>query len=123
MKLYEGIYLHVPFCVRKCCYCDFPSYAGLGEETKENYVRALCCEIKTRAPFVKVVPDATIFVGGGTPSVLSATQLERIITELRRSNLWLEPREATIEVNPGTVDAAKLRELKRMGFDRVSFGV
>lgn len=118
---YEGVYIHTPFCLQKCLYCDFASYAGLGKTVQENYVQALCKEITWRGKNVK--PTATIYFGGGTPSVLETEQLARIVQALKSTGVWQHPTEATIEVNPGTVDLAKLKALKALGFDRLSMGV
>ena len=124
MTTYEGTYIHIPFCVRKCLYCDFPSYAGCSADMREQYVQALLREIAGRAAQgVRTTPTATIYIGGGTPSVLTTAQLSRIVTALRQAGFWSAPAEATIEVNPGTADAKKLFALRELGFDRVSFGV
>lgn len=119
---YQAIYVHIPFCVQKCLYCDFASYACCDEKSKAAYVEALCKEI--RQPLhLEVSPTATIYFGGGTPSTLSIEQLRQIVQELKKQGLWKEPQEATIEVNPGTVDLAKLKALRQLGFDRISMGV
>lgn len=88
------------------------------------YTDALCHEIEVRAEEAsKVAAGATVYFGGGTPSVLPIDCLERITTTLKACGFWQEPAEATIEVNPGTADLAKLARLRAAGFDRVSFGV
>ena len=125
---YKGVYVHTPFCLRKCLYCDFPSYAGFSEATREQYVQALCREIAAKGRRLQASASyvdcrGTIFFGGGTPSILTAEQLGRIVDSLRRHGLWQEPAEATIEVNPGTADLAKFKALRDLGFDRISFGV
>jgi oxygen-independent coproporphyrinogen-3 oxidase len=121
VDFYEGVYIHTPFCLQKCLYCDFASCAGLGKTVQEKYVQALCKEITLRGRNVK--PTATIYFGGGTPSVLETEQLVRIVKALKKAGVWQQPTEATIEVNPGTVDLAKLKALKALGFDRLSMGV
>jgi oxygen-independent coproporphyrinogen-3 oxidase len=118
---YEGVYVHTPFCMQKCLYCDFASYAGLGAALQERYVTDLCREISLREHHVR--SGATIFFGGGTPTVLTTTQLTRIVTALKEQGLWRQPAEATIEANPGTVDLVKLKALRALGFDRLSLGV
>jgi oxygen-independent coproporphyrinogen-3 oxidase len=127
---YQAVYVHIPFCQQKCLYCDFASYAGFSEEQMRRYTDALCHELEVRAQFcggspssLRVAPHATIYFGGGTPSVLPLDCLARLVAKLRECGIWQEPAEATIEVNPGTVDLAKLRGLRTLGFDRVSFGV
>lgn len=88
------------------------------------YTEALCHEIETRAEEAeKVAASATVYFGGGTPSVLPVDCLERIVATLKARGFWQHPEEATIEVNPGTADLAKLARLRAAGFDRVSFGV
>ena len=118
---YEGVYLHTPFCIHKCLYCDFASYAGLGAVMQDRYVKALCREIFLRGRNVQ--PGATVFFGGGTPTTLTTPQLSRIVTALKEQGVWNHPAEATIEANPGTVDLARLTALRQLGFDRLSLGV
>lgn len=121
-KAYQAVYVHIPFCVQKCLYCDFASYANCSEKIKTQYVNALCQEI-ARPLSLPIAPCATIYFGGGTPSTLSLAQLETIVKALKKQGLWQQPQEATIEVNPGTVDKAKLLGLKELGFTRISMGV
>ena len=118
---YEGVYVHTPFCMQKCLYCDFASYAGLGADMQERYVVALCREIILRGHQVR--SGGTLFFGGGTPTILTTAQLTRIVTVLKAQGVWRQPAEATIEANPGTVDLAKLTVLRQLGFDRLSLGV
>jgi oxygen-independent coproporphyrinogen-3 oxidase len=80
---YEGVYIHTPFCLQKCLYCDFASYAGLSKTVQEKYVQALCKEITLRGKNVK--PTATIYFGGGTPSVLETEQLATYCAALKRA--------------------------------------
>lgn len=119
---YQAVYVHIPFCLQKCLYCDFASYANCGEDIKAQYVEALCQEIQNNIE-LPVNPQATIYFGGGTPSTLSAEQIDIIVTALKEKGLWQQPLEATIEVNPGTVDLPKLQALKSLGFTRISMGV
>ena len=121
---YQAIYIHIPFCKQKCLYCDFASYACFGEQEMRAYTDALCHEIEVRAEeAAKVASAATVYFGGGTPSVLPIDCLERIVAALKSFGFWNTPAEATIEVNPGTADLAKLKRLRAAGFDRISFGV
>lgn len=121
---YRAVYVHIPFCKQKCLYCDFASYACFGEREMRAYTEALCHEIEVRAEeAAKVAAGATIYFGGGTPSVLPTDCLERIVATLKACGFWQEPAEATIEVNPGTADLLKLKRLRVAGFDRISFGV
>ena len=122
---YQGVYVHTPFCLQKCLYCDFPSYAGFSEEIRQRYADAICREIEIRSlqRELPVTKEATVYFGGGTPTVLSVEQIARIVACLKESGWWKEPAEATIEANPGTLDAEKLRSLRELGFDRISLGV
>lgn len=122
MKKDLGLYVHIPFCVRKCEYCDFLSWS-VGEEEREQYVNALLSEIESYRDFVKGYRVSTIFVGGGTPSVLRPKQMERILQKIYEV-FELEKRpEITIEVNPGTVDEEKLQCYKANGVNRLSMGL
>jgi oxygen-independent coproporphyrinogen-3 oxidase len=111
--------------LQKCLYCDFPSYAGFSEEVRQQYVDALCREIETRSlqRDLPVAQGATVYFGGGTPTVLSVEQLGQIVNCLKQSGFWNESAEATIEANPGTVHTEKLKALREFGFDRISLGV
>ena len=122
---FQGVYVHTPFCLQKCLYCDFPSYAGFTETVRQQYVDALCREIKIRSlqRELPVAENATVYFGGGTPTVLSVGQIQNIVACLKEYGWWKEPAEATIEANPGTVDAEKLKALSEIGFDRISLGV
>ena len=122
---FQGVYVHTPFCLQKCLYCDFPSYAGFTEAVRQQYVDVLCREIKIRSlqRELPVAENATVYFGGGTPTVLSVGQIQKIVACLKGYGWWKEPAEATIEANPGTVDAEKLKALREIGFDRISLGV
>ena len=113
------IYIHIPFCERKCNYCAFNSKTGDAAE-KNSYVDALIKEINLRKNFSKV---ETIYFGGGTPTTLTLNQLEKIIGAIRENFLIDDAAEITIEANPGTVDENYLRGLKCLGFNRLSLGV
>ena len=120
-----GIYIHIPFCVRKCFYCDFLS-APSDEETRERYVKSLCREIKQETRAYEQYQVDTIFFGGGTPSLLTAEQIQRIMDTVR-GNYSLqsgkEEPEITMEVNPGTVTFEKLCGYKKAGINRLSIGL
>lgn len=121
-----SLYLHFPFCVRKCRYCDFLS-APAGEEARQDYIDTLCAEIALRgeqcrgeAPEAQIV---SLFIGGGTPSLMSAAQLDRVMETVRRSFSLLPDAECSMEVNPGTADLQKLRAYRECGMNRLSIGV
>ncbi len=119
---FQGVYVHTPFCQKKCYYCDFPSYEGIFAECGNDYVNALCAEISNSASAVFL--PATVYFGGGTPTLLSLEQFAAIVDVLRARNFWSgNEQERTCEANPGTVDKAKLRGLRELGFNRLSLGV
>ena len=115
-----GVYVHIPFCLHRCHYCDFNTYEGL-DALHEPYVRALIRDIETTEGDF---PAATsVFFGGGTPTLLAASQLARILRAVR-NRVGLAPNaEITSECNPETVDEDYFTELRACGFDRVSIGV
>lgn len=116
------LYIHIPFCVKKCAYCDFLS-GPADEETMEYYVRALIREIESIESMKEMYRVITVFVGGGTPSVLGGEQIERIFAALREKFAMESVREVTIEANPGTVTREKLKAYRRAGINRISFGL
>ena len=117
-----SLYVHIPFCLRKCRYCDFLS-APQTDIDRERYVKALIREIKTQKDCPAGRPVDTVFFGGGTPSVLSAEQIGRIIDALREVFLILPDAEVSLETNPGTADFEKLSAFKEAGINRLSMGV
>jgi oxygen-independent coproporphyrinogen-3 oxidase len=123
IPMFYSLYFHIPFCVHRCAYCDFNTYAGQ-DSLIPAYVEALCREIKIVAQSVPERLNAhTIFFGGGTPSLLSSSQFESIIkTTIDSFNLTLEA-EISLEANPGTVNLNSLRDLHSLGFNRISLGV
>lgn len=117
-----GLYIHIPFCIRKCSYCDFLSFTA-AEQVKEQYVKQLIREIKVRSAAFKDCFLDTVFLGGGTPSVLEEGQIVGII-EAVQQNFSLERNvEITMEMNPGTVNEEKLMAYYKAGINRISFGV
>lgn len=119
-----GIYVHVPFCVRKCSYCDFLSFPVENEEIREAYVQALIQNIneQARACTDRYVVD-TVYIGGGTPSVLSGEQIMRVCNAIRGAFTIAPDYEWTIEVNPNTAgDVVKLMMLRKAGINRLSIG-
>lgn len=147
MKDNLGVYIHIPFCVRKCNYCDFTSFAGIDEELKNEYIKCLLNQIRQTACGRMVGGDCavggdrmaggegdgipalqgrnvdSVFFGGGTPSLLSPVQIENIMTGLRQAFNFTEDCEITMEANPGTVTSRQLREYRELGVNRLSFGV
>lgn len=122
MKKELELYLHIPFCIRKCNYCDFFSASGTKEE-QEAYVQALCREIQRYKEFAKAYEVKTVFLGGGTPSLLTSWQMDQIFQELNRIFTIDTAAEITIEMNPGTVNLDKLKAYRQTGINRVSIGL
>jgi oxygen-independent coproporphyrinogen-3 oxidase len=117
-----GIYVHVPFCVRKCDYCDFASFDGLSQH-RPAYVAAVCQELDLETPRWQAVQFVSLFLGGGTPTVLPDESLAQIVAAVRAALPWREVAEVTIEANPGTLTAQRLGALRQMGINRLSLGV
>jgi len=115
-----GIYIHIPFCQKKCGYCDFYSLTRLQE--RDNFIQALLTEIQLVAPKYPDMTFDTIYLGGGTPSVLTADQLSLIWKSINHHFTIDKQGEFTIEVNPGTVDLNKLSQLRDLGLNRLSIG-
>lgn len=122
MKKDLGLYIHIPFCVKKCEYCDFLSW-NAGEEERQQYVAALLSEIESYREFAKGYRVSTIFIGGGTPSVLLPKQMEDILQKIYEIFELERRAEITVEVNPGTVDEEKLQCYKENGVNRLSMGL
>ncbi len=116
-----GLYLHVPFCIRKCDYCDFNSKPA-GPEEVERYLAALLQELGDLAAVHGRAAD-TLYLGGGTPTVLSGDQFERLFGALENFGLWTRGIETTVEANPGTLDRPKAELLAALGVNRISLGV
>ncbi len=120
----SGIYLHIPFCERKCIYCDFYSVENLN--LLDDFVTFLLKELdifKNESDFVNDAYFDTIYFGGGTPSLLEPSHVEKILSELFKKFKFSSNPEITVETNPGAADKRKLSELRDIGVNRISFGV
>lgn len=117
-----GLYVHFPFCVRKCSYCDFLSYP-LKEAEADAYLKRLLDEIIYQGGQYSARRISTIFIGGGTPSLMREAQLERLIGALKAAFHIAADAEITIESNPGTLSLHKLRHMRRLGINRLSIGL
>ena len=117
-----GIYVHIPFCVKKCHYCDFCSFSTLSSEVRAKYIDTLVAEIQSFKSDAKISVDS-IFFGGGTPSLLSPDEFERIHNAISSAFDILPSAEFTVEVNPKTVDEKKLKSYKSCGVNRISIGM
>ena len=116
-----GIYVHVPFCLTRCGYCDFNAYAGL-DELQPRYLRALLAEAELAAPGWTGTRFVSVFLGGGTPTTMAPADLRALLVHLRDRFDVAEDAEVTIEANPDTVDAASLTAIRDAGYDRLSMG-
>lgn len=117
-----GIYIHIPFCVRKCKYCDFLS-GPANKNIQNQYIEMLLKEMEQYEDILKERIISTIFFGGGTPSILDGEAIARIMEKLKRLGNVSETAEISIEANPGTVTEEKLRLWKKSGINRISFGL
>lgn len=116
-----GCYVHIPFCVKKCAYCDFNSYGGYKDDAVRRYVRALEREVRSQTKRETSVDS--VFFGGGTPTAIPANDEAALLQAVRESLPVTNDAEITTEANPGTADIAGLDVLRRAGFNRISFGV
>ena len=117
-----GIYIHIPFCKKKCEYCDFISFSDKYGQV-QVYIEALCKDIKKYAVDVKEYSINTIYIGGGTPSHIDANYIKQILAEIKNNYNVSEKCEITIEVNPGTINKEKLLVYKEIGINRISIGL
>jgi len=118
-----SLYIHIPWCVQKCPYCDFNSHALKGEVPHEEYVQHLLNDLDADLPLTSGREVSTIFIGGGTPSLLSSEAMQMLLDGVR-ARLPLSPTaEITMEANPGTVEADRFSGYQRAGVNRISIGV
>jgi len=117
-----ALYLHIPFCAKRCPYCDFNTYAGL-EDQFDAYTVALCREIRQAGEARARPPVRTVFIGGGTPTVLEPELLGRILGACREAFAIAPAAEIASEANPGTVDRERFAALRALGVNRLSMGV
>ena len=117
------LYVHIPWCIQKCPYCDFNSHALQGELPEKRYVDALIRDLESQQERVTGRFVETIFFGGGTPSLFSAQSLGRLITEIKERLRVRDGAEITLEANPGTMDAARFVDFRGAGINRLSLGI
>ena len=118
----SGIYIHIPFCKSKCTYCDFASYPKEIGKT-ESYFACLYREIKGRGLALKDKVFDTVYIGGGTPSIVPANYITGAIKQVKNCFNLTDNPEITIEINPGTIDADKIKQYKSVGINRFSIGL
>ena len=118
-----SLYVHIPWCLRKCPYCDFNSHEARGDVPEAAYVDALVADLEATLPRVWGRRLHTIFIGGGTPSLFSAAAIERLLVAVR-TRIPVDPEaEVTMEANPGTFEADKFRGFREAGVTRLSIGI
>ncbi len=117
----NGIYIHIPFCKKVCYYCDFHFTVSL--KNKDRLLDAITCEIADRDQYFENNQVDTIYIGGGTPSILSPSELERILKQIRDHFRIVSNAEITMEVNPDDITKSYLENLKKLGINRLSIGI
>ncbi|WP_274584619.1 radical SAM family heme chaperone HemW [Neisseria leonii] len=118
-----SLYIHIPWCIRKCPYCDFNSHTAKIRPDETAYIDALLTDLESELPHIWGRPVETVFIGGGTPSVFSAAAIDRLLNGIR-ARLPLQPgAEITLEANPGTFEREKFAGFRQAGVTRLSIGV
>ncbi|MDH5534813.1 MAG: radical SAM family heme chaperone HemW [Betaproteobacteria bacterium] len=118
-----ALYVHIPWCVRKCPYCDFNSHEARGAIPEDGYVAALVADLEAALPLTWGRTVYTVFIGGGTPSVFSARSIDATLAAVRARLPLATDAEITLEANPGTFEAEKFRDFRAAGVNRLSIGV
>lgn len=118
-----SLYIHLPWCERKCPYCDFNSHESTQALPEEDYIDSLLADLQADLPFVAGRPIETIFLGGGTPSLFSATAIARLMRGIAQRVELPDGFEATMEANPGSADAEKFHGYREAGINRISLGI
>jgi oxygen-independent coproporphyrinogen-3 oxidase len=118
-----SLYIHVPWCVRKCPYCDFNSHKSPEQIPEKAYVDALLRDLEQEVPLVWGRSVQTIFIGGGTPSLLSAEAYDRLFSGIRALLPLHHDAEITLEANPGTLEAGRFKDYRALGINRLSIGI
>jgi len=118
-----SLYIHFPWCVRKCPYCDFNSHEAKGDFPEEEYLNAVRLDLEQSLPLIWGRKIYTIFIGGGTPSLMSAKGLDRLMSDVRTLLPLDGACEVTMEANPGTFEAEKFKSFRASGINRLSIGI
>ena len=118
-----SLYIHIPWCIKKCPYCDFNSHEKKGDYNEELYVNALIKDLSTEIETVNNKSLKSIFIGGGTPSLFSAASIHRILEATDNALGINKQTEITLEANPGTAEAKKFSDFHAIGINRLSIGV
>lgn len=118
-----SLYIHVPWCVQKCPYCDFNSHQARGDIPEQDYLAALIRDLESALPLIWGRSVVSIFFGGGTPSLLSAEGLDQLLMEIRARIPLVPDAEITLEANPGTVESGRFAGFRQAGINRISLGI
>ncbi|MEW5755041.1 MAG: radical SAM family heme chaperone HemW, partial [Pseudomonadota bacterium] len=118
-----SLYVHIPWCVRKCPYCDFNSHEGRQAIPEQRYIDALLLDLEQDLPRIWGRKVISIFIGGGTPSLFSPEAIDRLLSGIRARLALIPEAEITLEANPGTVEAGKFAEFRAAGINRLSIGI
>lgn len=118
-----SLYIHIPWCVRKCPYCDFNSHAADTELPEKEYIKALTEDLKNDLSFIQNRPLRSIFFGGGTPSLFSAASIATLLTQINQHIDFSDNIEITLEANPGTFEQKKFADFHQAGINRLSIGI
>jgi len=118
-----SLYIHIPWCIKKCPYCDFNSHQVDAAIPEQEYVDALLQDFSQDLPYVQNREIQSIFIGGGTPSLFSAVALERLLNGLQNLVPFKSALEVTLEANPGTAEAERFRQYRSLGINRLSIGI
>ena len=118
-----SLYIHIPWCVQKCPYCDFNSHEAKGAIPEGDYIVALIADLEAALPLIWGRRVTTIFIGGGTPSLLSGEAVDALLTAVRTRVTLIPEAEITLEANPGTVEAARFAAYREAGVNRLSLGI
>jgi len=118
-----SLYVHIPWCVRKCPYCDFNSHAAPQQLPEDAYIDALLSDLQLELDNSCIRPLSSIFIGGGTPSLLSAAAFKRLLAGIKALVPWQDSIEITLEANPGTFEQAKFAAYRQLGINRLSIGI
>ena len=118
-----ALYVHVPWCVRKCPYCDFNSHEAAGAIPETEYVAALIADLQSALPLIWGRPLVSVFFGGGTPSLLSPAAIDELLAAFRALAMLSPEAEITLEANPGTIEAGKFAGFRAAGVNRLSLGI
>jgi len=118
-----SLYVHIPWCIRKCPYCDFNSHEQRGDIPEAAYVDALLDDLANEMPLVWGRQISTVFIGGGTPSLFSAQALDKLLSGIRALTALNPNAEVTLEANPGTFEQERFRDYRDLGINRLSIGI